>query len=242
MNAPACMQPAAHVIMSHCNAYCHTGHAPTAGSVLLISSHSPGSMCLQGAVHACSPSMRAQRSRSLLCLQGPGPRHRRGPRLTGTLDRKMNSLEGHLRQLPVAGQRRRPTHDSAVAASAPELGAAALKADKSAGEELHSLVAHHSVCQSLLACGYCAAEKTVGLPFTALMSTLSWKKAALEAVPGLEFHALPADTSPAASKTHLKPVTALRSAGRHAPLAEHRGAPTHNVEGCGSVHIQQDGC
>ena len=96
--------------------------------------------------------------------------------------------------------------------------------------------------QSLLACGYCAAEKTVGLPFTALMSTLSWKKAALEAVPGLEFHALPADTSPAASKTHLKPVTALRSAGRHAPLAEHRGAPTHNVEGCGSVHIQQDGC
>ena len=47
----------------------------------------------------------------------------------------MDSLEGHLRQLPAAGQRRRHTHDPAVAASAPDLGAAALPADGAAGED-----------------------------------------------------------------------------------------------------------
>ena len=151
-------------------------------------------------------SVRAPRSHPLMCLQAPGPGHRRGPRLTGTLDRKMNSLEGHLRQLPAAGQRRRRTHDPAVAASAPELGAVARQADQAAGEDdaawwlITASTSHH--CTARL--GLLRSGGTLGLPCPALRSTLIQKEAAPDAVPGLEWHALPTDTSPAASKTRWK--------------------------------------
>ena len=114
-----------------------------------------------------APPVRALQSPPLMCLQVPGPRHRRAPRLTGTLDSKLNSLEGHLQQLPAAGQRRRRTHDPAVAASAPELGAVARQADEAAGED-DAAWRPISLNQSPLACGSCAAGEHLGLPFSAL--------------------------------------------------------------------------
>ena len=152
-----------------------------------------------------APPVRALQSPPLMCLQVPGPRHRRAPRLTGTLDSKLNSLEGHLQQLPAAGQRRRRTHDPAVAASAPELGAVARQADEAAGE-----------------------DDAAWRPITASTS-----------------HRLPVDLVQRGSIWDF-PFLLLVIEGANACImlstTEHEGAPTHNVEGCCSLHVQLDGC